>query len=101
MSIGAALKNITSVKKSQHYREDPEFKLFTQALSAGLVAYLAGAIFASTEYNLYPYFMIAYTCAMVRIVNQTVPNSELRGEKQNLRKTTYERFGRPQPIYSR
>jgi len=101
MSIGAALKNIASVKKSQHYREDPEFKLFTQALWAGLVAYLAGAIFASTEYNLYPYFMVAYTCAMVRIVNQTAPNSGLSGEKQNFRKTTYERFGRPQPIYSR
>ncbi len=101
LAIGAAFKNIAIVKKSQHYRADPEFKLFTQALWAGIMAYLAGAIFASTEYNMYPYFMVAYTCAMVRIVNQTVPENELPDEKRNSRKTTYERFGRPQPIYSR
>lgn len=101
MSIGAAFKNIAIVKKSQHYRTDPELKLFTQALWAGIMAYLAGALFASTEYNLYPYFMVAYTCAVVRIVNQTVPESELPDGNRNSRKTTYERFGRPQPVYSR
>src|SRR5580698_13648 len=76
LAIGAALKNIAQVRKSLHYREDPEFRLFTQALWAGLVAYLMGACFASTEYNLYPYFMVAYTCAMVRITNQSTPGSE-------------------------
>jgi len=48
LAIGAALKNIAQVRKSLHYREDPEFRLFTQALWAGLVAYLMGACFAST-----------------------------------------------------
>jgi len=69
MAIWAAFKNIAYVRKSAQYRDDPEFTLFTQALWAGLVGYLAGSCFASTEYNLYPYFVIGYTCAMVRIVN--------------------------------
>ena len=69
MAIAAAFKNIGLIRKSQYYAEDPEFKLFTQALWAGLVGYLAGSCFASTEYNLYPYFMIGYTCAMIRIIS--------------------------------
>ena len=65
LAIRSAFKNIALVRKSPHYRDDPELRLFTQALWAGIVAYLVGACFASTEYNLYPYFMVAYTCAMV------------------------------------
>jgi O-antigen ligase len=99
MAIGAAFKNIALVRKSLRYREDPEFRLFAQALNAGLVAYLAGACFASTEYNLYPYFMVAYTCAMVRIINQSLPGEG--GKEQNLSKATYDRIPRPQPIFSR
>jgi O-antigen ligase len=70
LTIAAAFKNIREVRKSPRYKEDPEVRLFTQALWAGLVAYLLGACFASTEYNLYPYFMVGYTCAMLRIVNR-------------------------------
>ena len=69
LAIGAALKNIAQVRKSRQYQEDAEFRLFTQALWAGLVAYLMGACFASTEYNLYPYFMVGYTCAVYQIAN--------------------------------
>src|SRR5258708_30975217 len=91
MAIGAAFRNITQVRKSQHYREDPEFRLFTQALWAGLVAYIEGAGFASTEYNLYPYFMVAYTCAIVRITSQP----------QSLSKATYDLILERRPILSR
>ncbi|MGD0988189.1 MAG: O-antigen ligase family protein [Candidatus Sulfotelmatobacter sp.] len=73
MAMGAAFKNITQLRKSNHYRDDPEFTLFTQALWAGLVGYLTGSCFASTEYNLYPYFVIGYTCAMVRIIRAPLP----------------------------
>jgi O-antigen ligase len=101
MALGAAFKNIAIVRKSPQYRDDPEFRLFTQALWAGLVAYLAGACFASTEYNLYPYFMVAYTCAMIRIINQPVPNLEPEKKGPRFRKATYDRIPRPQPIWSR
>jgi hypothetical protein len=36
-----------------------------------MVAYIIGAMFASTEYNLFPYFMVGYICAVYQIA--TVP----------------------------
>jgi O-antigen ligase len=76
MALAAAFKNIVQIRKSREYREDPEFTLFTQALWAGLAAYMTGSFFASTEYNLYPYFVIGYTCAMVRITGASLPVNE-------------------------
>jgi len=100
MAIGAGFRNIALVRKSQQYRDDPELKLFTQALWAGLAAYMAGACFASTEYNLYPYFMVGYTCAIVRIISQ--PVAQTAGNKvSGLTKTNYDRFRRTQPVWSR
>jgi len=101
LAMGAAFKNIKESRKSQRYREDPEVRLFTQALWAGLVAYLTGACFASTEYNLYPYFMVAYTCAMVRIIRVPLPNQGEPDIDRSLSKSTYDRIPRPQPILGR
>jgi O-antigen ligase len=101
MSIFAAFRNVGLIRKSQLYEDDPEVKLFTQALWAGLAAYLAGACFASTEYNLYPYFMVGYTCAMVRIVSQSLPAQAKGSKKSSLVKTNYDRFRRTQPVGSR
>jgi len=101
IAIGAAFKNIAQIRKSEHYREDSEFRLFTQALWAGLAAYLAGACFASTEYNLYPYFMVAYTCAMVQIISRPLAVGGQDIKKQSLSKTTYDRIARPQPVWNR
>jgi O-antigen ligase len=97
LTMWASFKNIGEIRKSERYREDPEIRLFTQALWAGLAAYLAGACFASTEYNLYPYFLVGYTCAMMRITSQPLSESE-RG---SLSKTTYEEISRVQPVWSR
>jgi putative inorganic carbon (hco3(-)) transporter len=100
LAIWAAFKNIAVVRKSPQYADDPELKLFTQALWAGLAAYMAGACFASTEYNLYPYFMVGYTCAMVRIISQ--PSMHAAGSKESsLVKTNYDRLRRTQPVWSR
>jgi O-antigen ligase len=100
-ALGASLKNIARARKSTHYKEDPEFRLFTQALWAGMVAYLMGACFASTEYNLYPYFMMAYTCAMARISNQALTNPVQGRERRQLNRTSYDRIPQPQPISGR
>ena len=99
MAIGAAFKNISRVRKSRKYQEDPELRLLTQALWAGLAAYLMGACFASTEYNLYPYFVVAYTCAMVRIVSE--PVLEAKRYDQSISNAGYEKLPRPQPVWSR
>lgn len=101
MAIGAAFKNITLIRKSHQYEDDPEFKLFTQALWAGLAAYVAGSFFASTEYNLYPYFVIGYTCALVRITSQPRPEFAQGSKAQILSKATYDGIRKPQTIRPR
>jgi putative inorganic carbon (hco3(-)) transporter len=88
MAIWAAFKNIASVRKSQQYREDPELRLLTQAVGVGLVAYVVGSFFGSTEYNLYPYFMISYTCALVKIVSAPALQDG-RDKHPSLRNTGY------------
>jgi O-antigen ligase len=100
LAIAAALKNISQVRKSRPYQEDAEVRLFTQALWAGIVAYLMGACFASTEYNLYPYFMVGYTCAMVRIISQPLLDGQ-GSEHLSSEKGTYGRVPGPQTIWSR
>ena len=101
LALLTAFRNIAKVRQSIQYRDDPEFRLFTQAVWAGLVAYLFGACFASTEYNLYPYFMVAYTCAMIRIISQPVTSLELEKKGPSFRKGIYDRVPRPQPVFSR
>jgi hypothetical protein len=98
--MGSAFKNIKQIRLSRNYEEDSEFRLVTQALWAGLVGYLAGSCFASTEYNLYPYFMIGYTCAMIRIIG-TTPGSPVKDKNPGLRKFAYIGERRPQMIGSR
>ncbi len=100
LAIAAAYKNVKVVEKSQQYRDIPEIKLFTQAMRAGLAAYIAGACFASIEYLIYSYLLIAYTCAMVQIVSQPAGDQD-SGKKWSLSKGTYEPVPRPQPIWSR
>lgn len=101
MAIGESFKLISQVRESRQYREDPEFTLFTQALWAGLAAYVAGSFFASTEYNLYPYFVIGYTCAMVRITSQSLPSDEQGSKHKILRKAIYDGNLKPQTIRTR
>jgi len=101
MAIGAAFKNITVIRTSHQYEDDPEFKLFTQALWAGLAAYVAGSFFASTEYNLYPYFVIGYTCALVRITSQPLPEYAQGSRPQILSKATYDGILKPQTVRPR
>ena len=100
LTIGAALRNVSQVRKSPWYQQEREVRLFTQALSAGLVAYLIAACFASTEYNLYPYFMVGYTCAMVRITSQPLPAQERDGRSTTTR-TSYDRILRPETTLAR
>jgi putative inorganic carbon (HCO3(-)) transporter len=67
LALAWAFRNIRRVRKAPGYSADKELQLFTSALWASLAAYIVSACFASTEYNLFPYFMIAYTSALYRI----------------------------------
>lgn len=63
------LRKIKRVRKLPGYQTSEDIRLWTSALWAAMAAYIAGAIFASTEYNLFPYFMVGYICAVYQIAS--------------------------------
>jgi O-antigen ligase len=67
LALTGAFRNVKKLRSSPGYLKDPEVRLYTDALWASLAAYVSGAAFSSTEYNLFCYFIIAYTCALCRI----------------------------------
>lgn len=73
MILMLSFRNIRRVRKSALYRENPQVQLFASAMWASLAAYLVGAAFASTEYTLFPYYMMAYTSALYRLTIQPTP----------------------------
>lgn len=99
-AIWASLKNLDLVRKSQQYRDDPELRLITQALWAGIAAYLVGSMFASTEYNMYPYFIIGYTSALVRIVTVPSVEQDRAGKHSSLKKISYASSRKPRMIWT-
>jgi O-antigen ligase len=46
--------------------------LLAGALHASLAGYLVGALFASTAYEFFPYFLVAYTTALLRLTKEAV-----------------------------
>jgi putative inorganic carbon (hco3(-)) transporter len=70
-----SLRRIRRVQKLPGYEHDPSIRLWRSALWAAMAAYSAGAAFASTEYNLFPYFMVGYICALYQIASHPAGNS--------------------------
>jgi O-antigen ligase len=60
-------KNLARIRATALYRADPNIRMYTSALWAGFASYLAGACFASTAYQLFPYFLVGYTTALCRL----------------------------------
>jgi len=71
-----AFRNVRKVRKTARYLEDKQFQLFASAMWASLAAYVVGAAFASTEYQLFPYFMVAYTSVLYRLASQPIQEAE-------------------------
>jgi O-antigen ligase len=67
--LRAAFRNLKRVRESRIFAEDPEVRLLTGGLWASLAGYLVGAFFASTAYQLFPYFLVAYTTALMNIAS--------------------------------
>jgi len=97
LALRSAFKNVAEARKSEKYETDPDYRLFTQALFAGLAAYVVGGCFASTEYNLYPYIMIGYTCVLVRL-GQPIATV---GKGKLFSKLAYAGARKPRPVWSR
>jgi putative inorganic carbon (HCO3(-)) transporter len=67
--LGLTMRKIRRVRKLPGYQSSEDIRLWVSALSAALAAYIAGAMFSSTEYNLFPYFMVGYICAIYQIAS--------------------------------
>jgi len=62
--LGCAFWNLRRTAKSEEFKKNSETRLFSGAMLASLGAYLVGAAFSSTQYELFPYFMVAYTTVL-------------------------------------
>jgi O-antigen ligase len=74
-------RKIKSVRKLPGFEIDESIRLWTSALWASLAAYSTGAMFASTEYNLFPYFMVGYVSALYQIATIAEPKMSQSDEK--------------------
>jgi O-antigen ligase len=59
--------NLRQVRKSHAHKQDSEIRILTGGLWVSVVAYLVSAFFASTEYSMYPYFLVGYATALYQI----------------------------------
>jgi putative inorganic carbon (hco3(-)) transporter len=90
--IAMAFRNIRRTRASEAFKNSEEIRLYTGGLWAGLASYLTGAMFASTAYELFPYFMIAYTVVLYRLT-WVSPTTGLEPEIES--KLTRLRYSRP------
>ena len=74
-----SFRTLKRVVQLPGYAASPEVAMWTSALWASLAAYAAGSLFASTEYNLFPYFIVGYICALYNIVGKEWEASGRRG----------------------
>jgi O-antigen ligase len=62
-----AYRNLRLSRKTAFYQENREFRILTGALLASLASYVVGALFSDTAYELFPYYLVAYTVVLYRV----------------------------------
>jgi O-antigen ligase len=62
-----AFLNLFYLRKMPRAPEKEEMHLYASALSASFVAYLVGAFFSSSAYELFPYYLVIYTTLLYRL----------------------------------
>jgi len=68
--LSRAFRNVKYARKSLRANQNRELQLYASALWVALAAYLLGAFFASTAYELFPYYLVTYTTLLYRIASQ-------------------------------
>jgi hypothetical protein len=66
-----SLRKTKKAQKLPGYLADADLRLWNSALRAGMAAYIVGAMFATTEYNLFEYFIVGYICVLYKIASQS------------------------------
>jgi O-antigen ligase len=83
--LGLTLRKIKRIRKLPGYESSEDIRLWTSGLWAAMAAYSAGALFSSTEYNLFPYFMVGYVCAIYQMATAPQaakePSQQSKGDK--------------------
>jgi len=77
------LRKIKRLRKLPGYQSSEDIRLWSSALWAAMAAYMAGAMFASTEYDLFPYFLVGYVCAVYQIASTPEVTSNVEGNEAN------------------
>jgi len=67
-----AFRNLRRMRLTQAYKDSEEFRLLVGGLWAGMASYVTGAMFANTGYQLFPYFMVGYTTALIRLLSPPI-----------------------------
>ena len=62
-----AFLNLRYLRKLPPTPENEELRQYAGALTASLAAYLLGAFFSSSAYELFPYYMVIYTTLLYRL----------------------------------
>jgi putative inorganic carbon (HCO3(-)) transporter len=65
-----AFRNVGTVRHNKDFGPRDELRLFAGAVWAGLGAYLVGAFFSSTAYQLFPYYMVTYSILLYKLSTQ-------------------------------
>jgi O-antigen ligase len=70
-----SIRRIRRVQKLPGYA-DPQIRIWAGALWAAMAGYISGAMFASTEYNLFPYFIVGYICTLYQIASKPLEGEQ-------------------------
>jgi putative inorganic carbon (hco3(-)) transporter len=89
--LSLTMRKIRRVRTLPGYQSSEEIRLWTSALWAAMAAYMVGALFSSTEYSLFPYFMVGYVCAVYQIAS--VPQDAKDSSKNEIRTGGRGEFG--------
>jgi O-antigen ligase len=69
-----AALNLRLTRKLLQSAKSEEAPFYASALGASLAAYLLGAFFSSTGYELFPYYLVMYTTVLYRLALQKPKN---------------------------
>jgi O-antigen ligase len=100
--MALSLRKVRRISKFPSYAASEDIRLWTSGLWAGMVAYVAGAMFASTEYTLFPYFMVGYICALYQIASRSEdPGPQPEGNRKRTQESRYDVIGKRELARSR
>ena len=70
MLVWRAFLNLRYVRKIPRSKETEQLHFYASALHASFAAYIIGAFFSSSGYELFPYYMVMYTTLLYRLASR-------------------------------